>query len=457
MSSDRLRKGSLQYTKMSLVLLFFYLLWGDFVLQLMETVIPALMPLQLKELGASNTVMGLLLATTPAFFNLTINPVVSFRSDNFRSAWGRRIPFLMVFTPLVTIVLVVLSFSPEIGAAIWKTSIVQQVFGSPNVALIAVMAVCVVVFQFFHFCLMPVYYYLFVDVVPDAYMARFMALFRVVIAINAYLFNTFIYGHALTHTREIYVGCALVYCIGFMWMCWKVKEGKYPPPAHGERLGIWGSIKVYARECYSHPHYLLFNARNAVWGLGMVPGIYIIFVLRDELGLSLDFIGKINGWTALITASILFPMGMLCDRFGAIRIVLIAMCLHTAMHALPFFFLHGKVSFVVLQMIGLPIGALVTASELPFYATIPPRERYGQFGSANQLVISFVTITGSIVAGRYMDWITDGGKIVANYRYLYWWIFTCFVIATVLMYFLYRSWLKYGGPKNYVPPTVSGK
>lgn len=91
-ADDHLRKGTLLYTRRTLMVLFFYLLWGDFAFQLMEMVAPAILPLQLKDLGASNFTMGVLLSTIPAFFNFAMNPIVSFRSDNLRTAWGRRKP-----------------------------------------------------------------------------------------------------------------------------------------------------------------------------------------------------------------------------------------------------------------------------------------------------------------------------------------------------------------------------
>ena len=37
------------------MLLFFWLLWGDFCFTLMEQVIPSILPLELRPLGASNS------------------------------------------------------------------------------------------------------------------------------------------------------------------------------------------------------------------------------------------------------------------------------------------------------------------------------------------------------------------------------------------------------------------
>jgi len=50
--------GTLSYTKVGLVWLFVWLLWGDFCFTLMEAVIPSIVPLKLKELGAPNWLMA---------------------------------------------------------------------------------------------------------------------------------------------------------------------------------------------------------------------------------------------------------------------------------------------------------------------------------------------------------------------------------------------------------------
>ncbi len=301
------------------------------------------------------------------------------------------------------------------------------------------MTVFLVLFQFFNLCLIPIYYYLFVDVVPDAVMGRFMALFRVVATLSSYFFNTFLFGHALTHTREIYVGAALLYLVGFGIMVWRVREGEYPPPVHDKRLDFWKSVRLYTRECYSHPHYLIFNVRNAFYYLAGVTGIYTIFVVRDELGLSLDFVGKITGWTNLISMVLLFPLGALTDRFKPVPVNLAAAIPLILLPVLSFYFLHGQTSYVILTFLGLPIGTLMAAAELPLHVSILPRERYGQFGSANQIVCALTLILGSILAGQFIDWTTVEGTKVTGYRYLFLWQFTFQSFSLVAMALLYGA------------------
>src|SRR5438552_18465144 len=91
---NHFKTGTLSYTRASLALLFLWLLWGDFCFTLMETVVPSILPIKLNALGASNWIIGLIVITIPNAMNTAINPLVSFRSDRFRSRWGRRIPFL---------------------------------------------------------------------------------------------------------------------------------------------------------------------------------------------------------------------------------------------------------------------------------------------------------------------------------------------------------------------------
>jgi len=71
------RVGTLTYTRPKLAILFFWLLWGDFCYMLMETVVPSILPLKFADLGASNTVIGVIMMTIPMGLNFFINPIVS--------------------------------------------------------------------------------------------------------------------------------------------------------------------------------------------------------------------------------------------------------------------------------------------------------------------------------------------------------------------------------------------
>ena len=72
--------GTLTYTRLGLLMMFLWLLWGDLVWTLMETVFPASMPLQLDRLGIPKEWIGYSMGTAGAVINMTFVPVISFRS-----------------------------------------------------------------------------------------------------------------------------------------------------------------------------------------------------------------------------------------------------------------------------------------------------------------------------------------------------------------------------------------
>src|SRR4051812_20589209 len=91
---DRFRVGTLVYTKLGLVTLFLWLIWGDFCFTLMSFIKPNLLPLMMRDIGASNQSIALMTVSIPSLMTMLILPFIAFKSDRYRSRWGRRIPFL---------------------------------------------------------------------------------------------------------------------------------------------------------------------------------------------------------------------------------------------------------------------------------------------------------------------------------------------------------------------------
>ena len=98
-------------------MLFFWILWGDFCLVLLENTRPVIVPLLLRSHEASNFTIGLLCGSIPPLLNFIVNPVISTASDRTRTRWGRRIPYLMCGIPFVSMFLILLGFSDQIGKA----------------------------------------------------------------------------------------------------------------------------------------------------------------------------------------------------------------------------------------------------------------------------------------------------------------------------------------------------
>jgi hypothetical protein len=232
-SAKTYRCGTLTYTKFGLAALFSWLLWGDFCYTMMESVVPSIVPLKLKDLNCPNWIMGMILTTIPGVLAIAVCPWVSFKSDRYRSKWGRRIPFIIWTLPFLCISLALLGWSDSISGFLQGNSTFLLQF-APTTVTIAVIALFLAMFQFFNAFVNSVFWYLFNDIVPPQFLARFLGIFRIVGAGAGALYNYFIFQYAETNMREIFTGAAILYFIGFGIVCFMVKEGEYPP-VEGER------------------------------------------------------------------------------------------------------------------------------------------------------------------------------------------------------------------------------
>jgi MFS family permease len=459
---DRFRVGTLFYTKSGLTLLFLWLLWGDFCFTLMEIVVPSVLPIKLNALGASNWLLGLIVVTVPNVMNTVLNPVASFRSDRFRSRWGRRIPFLAAASPLLVFFLVLLGFGEPIGA--WLQAGVLGGRFSRTAVVLAVIGVLMVGFQFFNLIVNAVYWYLFNDVVPHAYLARFMALFRMVGSAAGSLYSYFVFKYAGTHMSWIFAGAGALYFLAFLLMCWQVKEGEYPPPPVNVdgRQGILSAARTYAVECFTHRFYWYFFLANTCAAMTWVTGTYRVFQMRS-IGIDLETLGKVGGIAGIVGTVLLYPAGVIADRYHPLRVLIGAAMAGLLVAPVWLIFIGHDFShpttlgiFIGLSAVGVPAGTLYGASELPMYMKLLPQDRYGQFCSANAMVRSVAIIASGVLCGAFMDGMARVYPAKDYcYRFLPLWSIFFHTASIVFLLLLYREWKRLGGLHGYRPPGVA--
>ena len=162
------------------------------------------------------------------------------------------------------------------------------------------------------------------------------------------------------------------------------------------------------------------------------PGTAMVF---DAAGLAVS--GSMRVLLAAVTAQVI--MGPVWITFAFMR---------------PEFSLHTAMGIhIVFAMVGLPIGTLYAAAELPTLMGIFPRERYGQFCSANAMVRSLVLIVGGVACGAFLDLVK---RLHSTPEYCYrflpvWNLFFQFCSASFL-FLLYREWKRLGGMHGFVHP-----
>ncbi len=163
--------GTLTYTTSGLVILFCWLLWGDFAWALKDRSIPPIVQLLLKKFDASDMLTGLLFGSLPPAIGIILGPIISYKSDHHRGRWGRRIPFLLIPTPIAVISIIGLAFSPQIGAYLHHWLGPHSIGLNFNILLF--LGLFWMLFEFATAIANAVYSALINDVVPTAVLGRF--------------------------------------------------------------------------------------------------------------------------------------------------------------------------------------------------------------------------------------------------------------------------------------------
>lgn len=440
--------GTLTYTAGGLVALFCWLLWGDFAASLKDRSVPAVVQLLLKKFEASDTIAGLLIGSLPAVIGLVVVPIVSYRSDRHRGPWGRRIPYLLIVTPIAAFSMVGLAFSPQLGALLHESLGAR----SPglNSSILIFFGLFWTSFEFASIVLAgSLIGALINDVVPQPVLGRFFGLFRALSLIAGMIFNYWLLGKAETHFIWVFLGIGLLYGVGFTVMCLKVKEGGYPPPPPvkpGVAGGFFTAAAQYFRESFTKPYYLwVFAAINLTWMAFVPVNLFGVFFAKS-VNMNMDTYGKIWAFTYLISLVMAYVLGWLADRFHPLRVgmvVLAAYMLATLWGGL--FAKDARTFAFALVATGMLSGTWQTAT-----ASLPqrlfPHSSFAQYSSAMGIVGGFCNVLLPPLVGRFLD-LTHH-----VYRYTHLVASGIALLALLTSFVLYRKFVALGGPKAYVAP-----
>src|SRR5438552_2011337 len=254
--------GTLSYDSRGLMNVFFWMLWGDFCLNLMDGGVgTSLVLLQLQKYGASKIIIGLVQGTLIEFFSIAMVPIISTWSDRHRGPLGRRMPFMLYTAVPIALFLTLMGFAANLVPSLQRhfPSLLGHVAtGSLTVAIIIVTFIA---YKFFDMFPQSVYYYLFADVIPHNLMGTFACLFRVFSTLGGMVFSWFMLPYCETNPAAICAVAAGLYLFAFVMLSLMVKEGEYPPPpvnplARGSLIErVSGSIAQYCKEVFLNPYY----------------------------------------------------------------------------------------------------------------------------------------------------------------------------------------------------------
>jgi len=443
--------GTLTYTRRALMVLFVLLLVGDFIWQLRDRSVGTISRLVFKKYEASDFFIGLMFASIPNILGLVISPVIAIKSDNYRSRWGRRIPFLLWTTPLAVLGMLGMAASPYIGRFIIEYA--QAHHMNTNMMILTMLSSFWIVFELGAMLTGLLFGGLVNDTVPPQMLGRFYGLFRIMSLGAGALYNIWFLKASETHPGVLFTVVALIYGFGFTLMCLYVKEGQYPPPPPIDPKDTpvrraKNALVEYGRVCFTKPFYYWVFAFNFIgYGIACMPINTFDIFYAQVLNVDMDFYGKCIGYSYICSIVLAFPLGMLADKWHPLRCSVGTIFFYAATCVVSAIVVQGKWTFgLALMMHTVCSGVFFTVSASLFLRLFP-RVEYAQFSSAAGLVTSVGAMFGAPTVGWAIANVCGG-----DYRYLYVFGAVFSAIGGIVGLVIMWKMKKYGGIDNYEAP-----
>jgi hypothetical protein len=322
-------------------------------------------------------------------------------------------------------------------------------FSLPQITLI-VLGTFLVCFEFAGGVANMIFGGLVNDVVPQAVLGRFFAMFRIVSLLVGVLFNYYILGQAETNSTAIFLGVAVLYGIGLTLVCLRVKEGNYPPPPTQSMLPrgrrFVEAVKTYFRDGYSKSYYRWYFAAIILAQLTVVPAnLYNIF-LAKSLGMTTTEYGRCLSYSFIVSLCLTYPLGMLSDRFHPLRMTIIALVLYAVIMITGAIVAVDSKSFGYVLIFQSIIAGFYYTVSFPVSQKLLPWNKFASIASAGGTISCIIGILFAPALGLFLD------RTGNSYRYIFTigGVISIFAVAVNLV--LHAKFMKHGGPKNYVAP-----
>ncbi|WP_081721800.1 MFS transporter [Geminisphaera colitermitum] len=445
------RVGTLTYTTGGLIVLFCWLLFGDFSWSMRDRSVGPMAHWYLNHLKVPNYLFALLLGSFPALISVVLSPIISVKSDRCRSRWGRRIPFLLVTTPIAALGMIGVAITPIIAR--WTHT---NLFPEQNEMVVAVVCFGIfwAAFEFATIAGHSVFGGLINDVVPRPLLGRFYGLFRAVSLIDGVIFNYWIMGKVPDHFTLILTIIGVFYGTAFLWVCFKVKEGTYPPPpppapaakAGQKAGGFFRETKRYCKECFTNPYYLAIFLLLKIALMSFGPINMFAIPYARSLGVSMDTYGKCVSLSFVISLCLTWFLGWAADVFHPLRMAIGSLAAYLLLMILGVCCVSTANGFLAAWVAHSVISGCYYTSAASLAQRLFPRGRFAQFSSAVGIFTAAASITFSPLVGLLID--RTGGV----YRYTFVVAAVVTTLALVAGFYVHGKFMKLGGPKNYVPP-----
>jgi MFS family permease len=395
--------GAMRYTLCGLAAVVCWLLVGELGIAARERWALPTALVALRRYGASDTSISLLLSVVPAVISLFLVPYIGFRSDRFRSRWGRRRPYLVASALAGTAAMLCVAFSPAIAGQ------VDAVLGgwSPGADALELAFFCLswTTFDCAAITTAALFTGLVNDVLPHSFIGRFFAIFRIVGLLVAISFNVSVLALTDHYLREVLVAIALVFGLAIVLMCLVIREGDYPDRAAdddmpGSRLTV---ACAHVVQCFTQRHYLWAFASFTLAAMTFGPFNTFSQSYALDLGIPKAELGSLTASCYAVSIATAFGIGWLADRFGAVRVSALMMGLYFVIAACGCVLVHDAGTFRCVYCAHVIMsGAYFTAaSSMPM--DLFPRSEFVRYNSSKDIMVAFANILLGASIGPMLD------------------------------------------------------
>jgi MFS family permease len=442
------RVGTLHYTRKALLKVCSWLLVADIGLAFRSRALGPMIQLLLKGLGASNQVIALATVTFPQGISLVLNPVVAHYSDRFRSRWGRRLPFIYITIPILTVTMAAMGFTPMLAdylsGALGENSPGRQVCG---------LIVFMILFTLFDVAAIVqgrTWGGLINDILPQQVLGRFMAASRIVSLVAGIIFTQFFLAKVEHYQLQAFIVLSVIYGSTMIILFLFVREGGYPPPPPPvESKGLaalWDNFKGFLKECYGNPYYRWLMLMLCIDDIAFGAVNTFSLFHAQSLNISLQTFGTCSAIQYGIAFVLAYPIGMLADKFHPFRVSALALLLYGVFALWSGLNIKDTPTFIIGFMAHGIFATTYNTAAASMGFRLLARTRFTVLSAGMGIVGTVISMIVTPLLGMLLD------ATNSEYRYCYLVGSAYVAMGMPIYYVVYRKIQALGGLEHYTAP-----
>lgn len=440
--------GTLAYTKNALLKVSSWLLVADIGLAFRGRALGPMIQFLLKGLGASNQVIALATVTFPQGLSLIFNPVVAHYSDRCRSRWGRRLPFIFITVPFLTLTMAAMGFTPIVAKYV-HSYLGTYSPGEQTCGLIVFMIIFII-FDLAAIVQGRTWNGLINDVLPQKVLGRFMAAARIISLLVGIVFNQFFLAHVPNYQLTAFLILSAIYASTMLILVFTIREGEYPPPPPPVQsrglAALWDNAKGFLKECYGRPYYRWVMLMLCIDDIAFSAVNTFSLFHAQSLNMDMQTYGTCIAVQFSFALVVAYPIGVLADKYHPFRVSAVALLLYGVFALWSGFNIHNTTTFVIGFMAHGIFATTYNTAAASMAFRLLSRSNYTVLSAGTGIVGTLITMIVTPLLGVLLDQ-TD-----SQYRYTYL-VGSCYVALGIPLYIIvYRKFVALGGPENYVAP-----